>query len=440
MKSSGVSSWLDNYLWGKAERDRFSEAVRTLAVSVWKFLDDGGPLRASALTFTTVLSLVPFLAIMFAILKGMGVQKRLEPLILENLAGGNQEVVSRIIQYVDNTNVGTLGALGMVALFFTALSVLSNIEQSFNVIWGVQRGRTIIRKVTDYLSLMIVGPVLLLVSTSLSTTTHLQRVLGEGGLAETAMPLVFLLIPFLTKALAFSASYVIMPNKRVGFKAATLGGLVAAFCWQWAEWGYINFQIGVARYNAIYGALAQLPVFLVWVYVGWCIVLVGAEIACVLELPGKGRFLRGGGELWMPRLRAAFPILMEVGRRFENGEPAPTAEELVCGLGLHQVEGHRVVRVLTDAGLLVTTEESPPTLVPARSPERTSVAEMIRRVANSQDDEGGELEPSETRIMNQLVEGFGEATWAEWALSQPSQLHSIEEKQAEEKQGENTNA
>jgi membrane protein len=280
---------------------------------------------------------------MFSVLKGLGVQRRLEPLLLERIAIGNEEVVARIIEYVDRTDIGALGALGLVTLILTVVSVLGNIELSFNDIWQVRQGRNFLRKLADYTALLVVGPILLLASISLATTLQSPAVLEKLSLVGSAVPFFLKLLPFLAIWLAFTAAYLIMPNRRVPVVSALVGGVSAGILWQVAQGGYLRFQFGMARYNAIYGAMAQLPMLLVWVYLSWCIVLLGAELAFVHQLPGRGRFLRSRHELWVPRLDAAISLLLAVARRFERGEPAPSEPELIAELGLHPREATRVV-------------------------------------------------------------------------------------------------
>jgi membrane protein len=227
-----------------------------------------------------MLSLIPLLALAFSILKGFGVQNRLEPILIQQFAGASQEVVSLIIQYVDNTNVGSLGAIGLVALLFTVISVLGKIEESFNTIWKVKKGRTLFRKFSDYFSVILLGPVFLLAAISLTTTLQsnvlFQQVISLGGGSLIG---ILRLGPYLIMWSAFTLIYLLIPNTRVSFRPALAGGILGGTLWQWAQWGYIHFQVGMAKYNAIYGAMAQLPILLIWIYWSWVIVLLGAEVA-----------------------------------------------------------------------------------------------------------------------------------------------------------------
>ena len=397
------------FVWKDEESGFFGEGLRLLAVSIWKFRRDDGTLRASALTYTTALSIVPFLAITFSMLKGLGVQKRLEPKLLEFFASGHKEVATKIMEYVDRTNVGALGVVGLIALILTAISLLGSVERSFNTIWGVEKGRTALRKVTDYTALMLGCPVLLLLSTSISTTGQIQKYLPEE-IASRALPLLFALIPFLAKAVAFAAMYLIMPNRRVSLKAAITGGIVAGLGWQATEWIYIRFQVGVTKYNAIYGAMAQLPLFLIWMYMGWCIILIGAQVACILELPGRGRALKARLYAWMPRPGVFLPVLREVGRRFESGTKPLTIADLASETGISTDILGSICENLSDAGYISLTDENPPRILPSISPTKVSMGDLVSGLAAIE----GQKEYVD-EFMGELSSTIGETTWAEWA-------------------------
>ncbi len=401
-------------MWGRNQGAGPGEVVRVFVVAVWKFWRDRGPVRASALAFSTALSLVPLLALVFAILKGLGVQKRLEPIILQYFAAGNEQLVSKVVEYVDRTQVAGLGLVGTIGFFMAALSVLGNVEQAFNDIWGVDRGRNLIRRITDYTAILIACPILIITSTSMATTIHVSQYLDGIKGVESALPFFVAFIPYLAKSAAFAAAYLIMPNHKVGIKAALIGGAVAGAFFHGAELGYITFQVMIIpRYNAIYGTLAQLPLFLIWVYLGWCIALVGAELTCVMELPGRGRYLMGGRELWSPRLGAALPILAEVATRFVEGKPPKDSQALIDSVGIHPVEGRRVITFLMRAGILTEGEAG---VVPNRSPESTSMGALLQMVAApGGSDSIGMVEADFVEPMSKIMEG---KSWASWAVEQ----------------------
>ncbi|NTU59907.1 MAG: YihY/virulence factor BrkB family protein [Deltaproteobacteria bacterium] len=404
--SPGLLSWLKG-LGG------WRSAGRGLTLAAWKFLSDRGFLRASALTYSTLLSLVPLLALTFSVLKGLGVQRRIEPLILERIAAGNQEIVASALSYVDRTQVTSLGVLGLAGLLFTSVSVLANIELSFNDIWQIRRGRSVLRMVTDYAAILVVTPVLLLTSLSLTTTLHS---FGAGGVAAVVGPAVELLLrasPFVATGLAFTAAYLILPNRRIPVASACVGGAFAGLLWHLAEWAYVRFQFGIVGYNAIYGTMAQLPVLLVWVYTSWCIVLLGAEVACVHEGPiSKGARWREE-ELWSPRLSLALRALLLAARPFEGGERGPTTRELYALLRLSPGQGLRLLERLERMGLVKLTGDEPPVVVPGRSPDRVRAADLLQQLAGFGPDDPEE--PIGLRLRRALEGELGDRTWADLA-------------------------
>lgn len=339
-----------------------------------------GFLRAAALTYTTVLSLVPFLAIAFSVLKGLGAQNALEP-ILQQIAGDSQETISRIINYVNNTNVKSLGAIGLVMLILTVISLMGNIEEAFNSVWGVRETRSIQRRFSDYLSVVVVGPVLLLAATSMTTSLQsqwmLQWLIQNTYLGDAILKL-FQLLPYLSVSIAMVFLYIFIPNTRIRFASAVTGGVIAGTAWELAQWGYFHFQVGVANYNAIYGTLAAVPVFLVWIYTSWLIVLFGLEIVYAHQHRGHG--LPGSGTFSLTataREELAIALLVQVGLHFQKGGTPPTAQYLADELNVPLLLLETVFVELERLGYLVATAGSCSGWLPARDPSGVPVNEII---------------------------------------------------------------
>lgn len=256
--------------------------LRIFYLAAKGFIDNRCLLQASALTYTTLLSLVPLLALMFSILKGLGVQNTLAPILLEQLSAGSEEIVTQIIGYIDRTNVKALGALGLVGLVATAISLIGNIELALNRIWGVARTRSLGRKFSDYMSILLTCPLLfagaLGATSSIKSESFVQGILELPGMSYLVL-LLAMLSPYVLMWIALTFLYSYLPNTAVRIRSALFGGIIAGTLWQLAQQGYIHFQVGVTKANAIYGAFAQLPIFLVWLYVGWNIVLLGALLS-----------------------------------------------------------------------------------------------------------------------------------------------------------------
>ena len=245
-----------------------------------------GLLRASALTYSTLLSLVPILAFALAFLKGLGVHNLLEPFLIDRGVIGSEETVRMLLSYANNIEVRTLGGLGLATLVFTTVIGVGNVERAFNEIWGMRTERPILRKIADYASVLVLGPVALLLATGINARLHLppfiatwlgMQVIGEAvTFFSTVMSTI---LPYVALWLVFAFFYSFLPNTRVQAIPALIGGVVGGTLWQIAQWGYIAFQVGMANAQAIYGALAQLPVLMLWIYVSWVTVLLGAEVA-----------------------------------------------------------------------------------------------------------------------------------------------------------------
>ncbi|MDD2852182.1 MAG: YihY/virulence factor BrkB family protein [Desulfuromonadaceae bacterium] len=339
-----------------------------------------GPLRAAALTYTTILSLVPFLALAFAVLKGFGVQNALEPL-LQQVAGDSGDTVSRLITYVNNTNMKSLGAIGLVMLIVTVVSLMGSIDQAFNAVWEVHETRSVRRRISDYLTVIVVGPILLLAATSMTSSLQSQWMvqwLIQNTYFGDAMLLLFRFLPYLSVWTAMTCLYVFIPNTRIRFASAVTGGIMAGTAWELAQWGYFHFQVGVANYNAIYGTLAAVPVFLVWIYTSWLIVLCGLEI--VFAHQHRAHYLSGNSLLHLTtaaREELAIALLVQVSGHFQKGDVPPSAQRLTDELNVPLLLLEPVLDELQQLRYLLVASGSEPGWLPARDPTEIRISELI---------------------------------------------------------------
>lgn len=339
-----------------------------------RFYEDGCLLHASGLAYTTMLSIVPVLALMFAALKGLGVESHLEGLLLERLSL-SKEVASQITAFVARTNVGTLGTMGAIALFGSVISVLGSVESSFNHIWRVRAGRPLLRKITDYVSVIILAPFLMVAATGVTSMVLQQDLMHEalaGPVIGEAWRRALPLIPYICNVFAIGVLYMVMPNRRPDPRALFCSALFAGIAWQLVQIAYVRLQVGVASYNAIYGALAQLPVTLVWLYVSWAIVLAGAELAACMELGGA----EGPGRR-VNRRPLALAFLVEAARRLRAGEGATDPGQVSHQLGVDRVDVFDAVEALQKANLVLEVEGPKTRYVLARDPSAVSLAEVF---------------------------------------------------------------
>lgn len=366
-------------------RKSIYKSLQILYVVGEGFIKDKLLLRASSLTFWSLLSIVPLFAFMFSILKGLGVQRRLEPIILERVAIGSQEIISQIINYIDRVNVGSLGAIGLVVLILTVVSMLSNIETSFNDIWGIKKHRSTIRKFSDYLSMLFLLPLLFLaalsVTATMKSTTFVTWLTAQPGLG----PLVILLIkmlPFFTMWLLFTFLYMFMPNTKVRLKPALLAAIVTGTFWQIAQWGYVTFQVGVTRYNAIYGTFAQLPIMLIWIYISWVIVLFGAEFSFAMQNVTTYRKEQESDTVNIDsRLELAIAFLVDIYKAFKTGQQ-PWQDSLLAEKHFVSIRlARRVLDMLVQAGMIIDVhEEMQHRLVPSRELGEVAISSIIEKL------------------------------------------------------------
>ena len=263
--------------------------LRIILLTLRGFVEDKCFFRASSLTFNTLLSIVPVVAILFGVAKGFGFESRLKRELFAKFPGeSQQEVLWKVFDFAESllqaTKGGLIAGIGMVILFWSVINVLSHIEASLNDIWEIKESRSWGRKFSDYLAVMMISPLLILVSSSATVfiTTHVTQLTAKIKLLGMISPLIFLsfkLIPYVLIWILFTIIYVLMPNTKVKLKAGLVAGIIAGTIFQFVQWGYISFQIGAARYNAIYGSFAALPLFLMWVQVSWWVVLFGAELS-----------------------------------------------------------------------------------------------------------------------------------------------------------------
>ncbi|MDD5268803.1 MAG: YihY/virulence factor BrkB family protein [Methylococcales bacterium] len=267
------------------------KSLKIVILAVQGFSRDLCPLRASALTLYSILSIVPVIAMLFGIAKGFGFETMLEKRLLEQ-APDQDAMVLQLISFAQNllesTKGGVVAGIGIVVLFWTIINVIGNIEESFNFIWKIAKGRSLSRKFSDYLSLMLLAPVLLIASSSITVflDTKINWLIKVIELPEFGTWLVIRalgLSPLVLMIALFTFTFIFMPNHKISYRAGIMAGIVTGILYDMLQAAYLSLQIGVSSYNAIYGSFAALPLFVVWLQMGWMIVLFGCEVAFFLQ-------------------------------------------------------------------------------------------------------------------------------------------------------------
>ncbi|HDR46455.1 MAG TPA: YihY/virulence factor BrkB family protein, partial [Geoalkalibacter subterraneus] len=383
--------------------------VATLVIR--DFFTDRCLLRASALTYASVLAIVPLLALMFALLKGFGVQNQLEPLILEHIAVGSDQIVSQIVAYIDNTNVGRLGMVGLATLLLTVLALLSNIEKSFNAVWGVEETRSLFRRFADYFSVVTIGPLLILAAISMTSSlqsTALVEALKNYSYVGDLVLFLFKILPFVGMWIAFTALYIFMPNTRVRISAAFVGGVIGGSLWQLAQFGYVHFQVGVSKYNAIYGTMAALPIFMIWIYLSWLIVLLGLEVSYALQNLGTLRQqIRETSFNQIGHEKVALAVVLLTAKIFHRGERPWGLEQIVSYLQYPPRLVRSEVLRLKNMGILNQVSEDGDgeySYQLGRSPLTLPMCELLRSLRHDGPEVVGDEGVEEQRIVRDLQE------------------------------------
>jgi membrane protein len=336
--------------------------LRVAAMTVKDYMRDNCALRASALTFYSLLSIVPVVALAFGIAKGFGLEQRLESQLHQRFAG-QEEIISRVIAFarslLENTKGGLIAGIGVLLLFWSAVKVLNHIEATLNHIWKVQ-ARSTIRKFTDFLSIMIISPLLVVVSSSVNVyiTAEITAMTSKLALLQAASPIIFFLLkllPFGLIWLLFILIYLVMPNTQVRFSSAFIAGIIAGSIYQILQGVYISAQVLVSKYNAIYGSFAALPLFLVWLQLSWMIVLLGAEIAYAHQHVGHFSMAIDYRQISMDiRRRYALHILRLVIESFQEGQRPLTADQIAKALKLPYLMVSQLIDDLRNSRLIST--------------------------------------------------------------------------------------
>lgn len=406
----------------------FVSATRVGFITVEGFVQDLCLVRASALTFATLMALVPTLALSFAVLRGLGWRgDRLEELILAKGTLLSPDAISLIVSYIDNTSFAGLGVIGGSILLLTFVSVMTNVEHSFNAIWGGAAPRKFVRRVTDYFSVLAVAPILLAVATSLTATVRSSRglemltnVYGVGTAAEyvlgyAAYGVMWFLFAFL---------YMAIPNTRVRLVPALTGGIIAGSIWHLTQWTYIQFQFGVGNYNAIYGAMAQLPLLMAWIYVSWVIVLFGAEVSFAVQnvMTYSRERRRSQAESQALRERVGLSVAAELARAATGEREAPTLEELAGEMDVPQSLLRSIVSAYSADGLVHLSDETPERCYLSLSPDHVRLTRVLDLLRGGRADEvelaDDEDEPGPVRqflrnVLDARDESIGERTLAD---------------------------
>ncbi len=387
--------------------------------AVFRQIKEGGlDYRAMSLVYTSLLALIPLLAVSFSVLKAFGADAYLEPIILEILDPLGEKkgpVAVFILNSVRGLDVGLLGSVGLLSLLYTSISLLEKIEDSFNHIWRKRANysRGFMRRFSDYLSFVFFGP--LLVFSAFGGMSELfHRIPDVQEVKGAVSPLTALFQPMLPTLIiiaAFTFIYKLIPDASVNTRSALVGGAIAGLSWKLAGWVFSNFMATSAQYHAVYSTFAILILLMVWIYLSWLIVLVGVQVSFFHQHP-RYLWLRHGDTRLSPRLyeQLGLVVMVLIGRRFFHGDPPWKINELASRLELPELCVDDLLQVLTEKGFIMTLGGEPEKFAPARDFSTIAVLDVLDAMRTANEDDflnsvGGLGEP----VVDNLFHRFEQA-------------------------------
>ena len=394
--------------------------VRVLILAFKGFNRDKCQLRAAALTFYSILSLIPILAMVFGIAKGFGFEQKLELLLQEKIASrdmvaqeGLDWVISKAKLLLESTRGSLIAGVGLIVLMWAATRVLRHIEAALNDIWEIKNSRPWIRNFTDLLSIMVVAPILFILAQS--TTVFITAIIQDLSKGMKLLGHLFLLIklvPFGLIWLLFTMIYVVVPNTKVNFKSALVAGVIVGTIFQLSQWIFFKSQMGISKYNAIYGSFAFLPLLLIWIQTAWLILLLGAEIAFANQHINRYEFALGSQEV-KPSFKKLVTLLITnlLVKNFVEAKSSLTAEEISATLHAPVRLVRQCITDLMNSKIIneVGKKNSQDTSYqPARSVENLSVSFVLQAI----DEHGlGDIhihESGESKRLSQALEALNQ--------------------------------
>jgi membrane protein len=371
-------------------------------------LSEGLPsLRAMSLVYTTLLSIVPLLAVSFSVLKGFGVHNQLEPALislLEPLGEKGLQISQQIISFVDNMKVGILGSIGLMLLIFTVLSLVKKIESAFNFTWRIKVTRNIFQRFSNYLSVILIGPLLLFTAAGVTASFNSSAVLEKFSSIEPFGTLLLLageVVPYILTIITFTIIYILIPNTKVRLKSAFYGAVVATILWKLVGALFTAFIVDSTKYTAIYSTFAIMIILMIWIYLSWLIVLTGASIAYYHQNPdrisNKSQVIRLSCRL---REKLALTIMQLIASNFQHNEKPWSVKTLATKTNISELALMLIIDALLSENLLVSSGKNGQYFLPSQSLENITL-DMILNVARSTE-ETANLRPEHVETAQQV--------------------------------------
>jgi membrane protein len=395
-----MKSRLVNYIWAYDACEpgqnsyRVRHCLQIVAMTGQDFMSGMLTLRAMSLVFTTLLSIVPLLAVSISVLKGFGVHDQLQPALtslLAPLGDRSVEISDKIVGFVENMKIGVLGALGLSLLIFTVMSLIQKIEVAFNHAWRLEANRNLMQRFSNYLSVVLVGPVLIFsavgITASLSSNTVLD-LLNQLPYMNNLLHLVGKLLPYFLVIGAFMFIYLLVPNTRVKIKSAFFGALVAGFLWESVGVSFTSFVGASTSYTAIYSGFAIVLMFMIWLYLSWLILLVGATIAYYHQHPERLKWRQITTRL-SARMREqlALQVMRNIALCYDQqSDMSPTIDNLANYQQVPVETLMRMLDALEQDGLVRQSNDEVVQYLPSRSLNQIKLLDVFRSSRYAEDE------------------------------------------------------
>ncbi len=409
---SNLLNFIEILVWGDHLEKR--GAIGRLAAVILRYIYGLGrdivfgqlTLRSMSLVYTTLLSVVPLIAFSFSVLKGLGKHKELEPLLFDLVAplgAQGREITEQVIALVDNVKGGVLGGVSLAFFIYTAISMVQKVEESFNYVWYVSKPRSFARRFSEYFFVLLIGPLVMVIAlgmiASIRSNTVVQLILTNESLGPFFV--VFSeFTPYLLITGVFTFLYMYMPNTKVKFKSALVGGLAGGFLWASAGAVFTTFVLYASRTQLIYSGFAVAITTLIWLYLSWLILLVGAQLAFYYQQPAILRIVRRDPRLSNSmRERLDLNIMYLVGKAFRDPDERTSIREISQQIEMPSIALAPVTNALESAGLLITTENEE--LLPGREMSRIALNDILA-IVRVQGETGSYKDPAWTADVDAL--------------------------------------
>jgi len=438
-----AQDYFNRSLWQEAPSDAgrlWREFLQITILSCRGLIKNRSWLQAASLAYATILALIPLMALLFAILKSLGIQRILATHIMDRLAPGSHDFAVQVFKYIEDTQVTSLGVFGIVWLIAALVILMTTIEQAFNDTWQVAHTRPFRRKLSDYLSIFLLFPILMAVAISLSSGLLSQpdlRNFLSGILPSFFYSATTNLLSLGLLWVAFTFIYLVMPNTRVQFVSALLGGVIGGSLWQVAHIIFALFQGAATYYNAIYGALYHLLFLVIWTFWSWLVVLFGTEVAYAHQNLERLRrtYSRPPPDQEPVDEYLALAALVAICTPFVNRQPLLSQDEINLLFSQDNFLARRVVRVLKECHLILEMapekSEEPRRFSPAMPLDQISVKEVLDCFRNAR---GAALvqtlsqEPQVDALLRRVAERSDPSPWDSLSLAELVELGASEPK------------